>query len=96
MNYTQDERKKIIEKGRRGLIAYLSKESEEELCDESRKRLFKVSNIVFREYAENNFDKIDEFCSKRRKSEEKDDFYFNLMRAIVKDVRKIYNEKYPA
>jgi len=85
-----EEYKKLVEKARRGLIAYLNQDADEYLSEDAHKKLFRVINRVFREKMKTDAEiyiNVKEFCSERRYQNEKNSFYFIVMTKITPSVR---------
>ena len=96
INRTTDEYKKLMEKSRRSLSAFLKKESD--LSEATQRKLFGVISKEFKSKMNNDDEfcaEVERFCSGRRSEAEKDAFYFLVMKEMVGGVKAAYADRYP-
>lgn len=97
---TTEERRKIIDKGRRWFSAYLNKMAEDAMSDKSRQQIVRVACSMYRKKMKNDerfFNTVAEFCSEKRLLSEKNEFFRNIMYEFVRDgkLKAEYKKKYP-
>lgn len=98
----QEERTKVIKKGRRWLMEYLGRKYEEKpsMDNETRRKLFRIIGDEYMRLAEEDMgfcEKIDAFCSKRRFWNEKEVFFKGIMKDMVRSgsIHREYAAKHP-
>ena len=95
-----DERRKIINKGRSWLVDYLNMMAEDSsLGDRSRKQLFKVMGDRYRKNMEDDpefYERVRTFVSERRTAAEKSCFYRDIASVLVSQgIAEEYAKRYP-
>lgn len=98
VNTNTEDYKKLVEKSRRGLVTYLKKDASS-LSEDTSKKLFQVINAEFRKHMNDDLKfrtRVEDFCARRRKESEKDEFYFSIMQVLVANngIKQAYIEKY--
>lgn len=96
---TDDEKRKVIEKGRRWLVAYLGEMAEDCLSDTTRKHMCRVMGDKYRAFMETDeefYENVAAFVSARRTSSEKEAFFRSVVTLLIKNgVRSDYAKRYP-
>lgn len=100
--YIPSDYKKLVDKGIKQLYNYLNEINNEDniLNDETKKKLFKVIGEDFREKMANDdkfFDEVEAFLFLRSTKDEKNKFYFKIMKYLCKknNIKKRYARKFP-
>lgn len=94
-----DEKRKVIEKGRRWLVAYLGEMAEGCLCEQTRKHMLRVMGDKYRALMESDeefYERVCAFVSARRTASEKKVFLRSVVSLLIKNgVRSDYAKRYP-
>ena len=99
----EDEKKKVVSKSRKWLMAYLNyiaSEGSVSMTEKNRKQLFRVIGDTYRIYLlddDDFFEKVRDFVDKRRSADEKARFFRDVVTHLVSQgvVAENYAKKYP-
>lgn len=100
MEKAKDEKKRLINKGRRWFMSYLSTVTGD-MSEKNRNQIMSViCSLYIRDMKTNEefFNEVEAFCSERRVREEKNLFFRKIMNRYVEDSRleNAYAKKYPS
>jgi len=96
---TGEEKRKVIEKGRRWLTAYLGEMAEGCLCEQTRKHMLRVMGDKYKAFMETDaefYESVATFIGARRSASEKRKFFRGIVSMLIKNgVRGDYAKRYP-